>query len=313
MKLLSYQHKGQSNQYRIGSILNGKVIDIQQSYQLLMQEKYNQKIKDIHLHLPAHPSHFFNAGHLVIEKAKEAFMYISHHQANIPFIYEREEVEFGIPHGAPSKVICVGRNYADHAIEMKSKLPEYPVLFAKFNNALIGPEDAIEKSPYTKQLDYEVELVVVIGKKASFVKKDNAYKYIAGYTIGNDITARDLQKRTLQWLQGKSLNNSTPIGPWIITADEISEPNNLNVRSFVNGEKRQDSNTNKFIFNIPYLIEFISHLITLQPGDMIMTGTPDGVGIAMDPPQLLQAGDIVTSEIEKIGRLENSVVDGDLM
>lgn len=313
MKLLSYQHKGQSNQFRIGTIFNGKVMDIQKSYQLLLQEKYGKEVDDIEQSLPAYPPYFFNAGHSVIEKAKEAYMYISNSHANVPFVYEQEDVTFGIPHSAPSKVICVGRNYADHAIEMKSQLPEHPVLFAKFNNALIGPGDQIEKTPYTKQLDYEVELVVIIGRTASLVKQAKAYKYIAGYTIGNDITARDLQKRTPQWLQGKSLNNSTPIGPWIITADEISDPNNLTIRSYVNGEERQNSNTNKFIFDIPYLIEFISHLITLQPGDMIMTGTPDGVGIAMNPPQLLQIGDVVTSEIEKIGRLENSVVDGGLM
>src|SRR5699024_6039845 len=179
-----------------------------------------------------------------------------------------------------------------------SHIPEFPVLFAKFNNALVGPEDAIEKTPDTQKLDYEAELAIVVGKEASQVSQKDAYDYIAGYTIGNDISARDLQKRTPQWLQGKSLDRSTPIGPWIVTTDEISNPENINVRSFVNGELRQQSNTSHFIFNIPFLIEFISHLITLKPGDLIFTGTPDGVGMGMNPQQFLKSGDIVTLEVD---------------
>src|SRR5699024_10804952 len=142
---------------------------------------------------------------------------------------------------------------------------------------LIGPEEEIQKTALTEKLDYEVELTIVIGREATEIKREDALNYVAGYTIGNDTTARDLQKRTPQWLQGKAIDRTTPIGPWVVTPDEIGDPANLSIRSFVNGEKRQESNTSKLIFDIPYLIEFISNLITLEPGDLIMTGTPDGV------------------------------------
>src|SRR5699024_8511347 len=167
----------------------------------------------------------------------------------------------------------------------------------------------IEKPTLTHKLDYEAELAIVIGKEAFNVCKEEVYDYIAGYTIANDISARDLQKRTPQWLQGKPLDRSTPIGPWIVTSDDIVDPCNLSIRSFVNGEKRQDSNTRHFIFDIPNLIEFISHLITLDPGDIILTGTPDGVGVAMQPPQFLQDGDIISLEVEGIGKLENKIME----
>src|SRR5690625_1761298 len=170
---------------------------------------------------------------------------------------------------------------------MDSAIPEYPVLFSKFSNALIGPEDGIEKSPQTNQLDYEVELVVVIGREASQVSQSEAHNYIAGYTIGNDVTARDMQNRTSQWLQGKSIDRSTPIGPWVVTSGERVNTENFSIVCDINGEQRQASTTNKFIFNIALLIEYISHLITLQPGDIILTGTADGVDVAMNPPQFL--------------------------
>src|SRR5699024_5483285 len=179
---------------------------------------------------------------------------------------------------------------------------------SKFPNALIGPEDNIHKSKQTDKLDYEVELTIVIGKEASQVKQEDAYDYIAGYTIGNDTTARDIQKRTLQWLQGKTMDHTSPFGPWVVLKEDIPAPDQLEVRTFVNDELRQQSNTNKLIFDIPFLIEFISGLITLQPGDMIMTGTPEGVGAGMNPPTFLEDGDIVRLEIDQIGSLVNTVV-----
>lgn len=245
-------------------------------------------------------------GASAIDLAKEACEYIANHTTD-NLTYDREEVSFGTPVPAPSKIICVGKNYTDHVAEMKGDVPEFPVLFAKFTNALIGPEDTIEKTTHTTKLDYEAELVVVIGKEASRVSKDNALNYIAGYSIGNDTSARDLQKRTPQWLQGKTLDRSTPVGPWVVTTEEIGDPSHLAIRSFVNGEKRQTSNTSHLIFDVPFLIEFISSLITLNPGDVIFTGTPDGVGFAMKPPQFLRNGDVVTVEIDKIGELENRV------
>ncbi|RDW16562.1 FAA hydrolase family protein [Oceanobacillus arenosus] len=309
MKLVSFQQKDRLHTYRIGVLEGDKVIDIQSAYQALLSSGKEESIAadEMESELPTDPSQFFAIGTPAIEKAKKAYQYILN-KRDEGQSFPLKDIKLGAPISSPGKIICVGKNYADHVAEMQSDIPEYPVLFAKFNNALIGPEDAIETSDVTKKLDYEVELAFVIGKMATKVKQEEALSYIAGYTIGNDTSARDLQKRTPQWLQGKTLDRSTPIGPWVVTADEISDPGNLSIRSFVNGVERQASNTSHLIFDIPFLIEFISNLITLNPGDIILTGTPDGVGFAMDPPQFLEDGDVVTLEIEKIGRMENKVV-----
>ncbi|ENH96355.1 2-hydroxyhepta-2,4-diene-1,7-dioate isomerase [Gracilibacillus halophilus YIM-C55.5] len=291
MKIVNYRLHQPFATDRVGIIVENKVIDMASASQQ---------------QLPVSPSDFFAMGQPAIEKAKEIATNNQHLQAS--YAFDRSQVTLGPPVPDPKKIICVGTNYADHVAEMGSELPQYPVLFSKFSNALIGPEDAIHKSTATGQLDYEVELALVIGKKASSVKKEQATSYIAGYTIGNDISARDLQKRTPQWLQGKSLDHTTPIGPWVVTADEVKQPGQLDIRSYVNGEERQSSNTRHFIFDIPSLISFISDLITLEPGDIILTGTPDGVGLAMDPPQFLQTGDKVRLEIEQIGEMEHHIV-----
>ncbi|PAV27748.1 2-hydroxyhepta-2,4-diene-1,7-dioate isomerase [Virgibacillus profundi] len=309
MKLVSYKLRNSPGDYRIGCMFEEKVIDLQDAYRKLLLSKQEKDSNTIDHIFPASPESFYSIGSSVIAKAREAYDYIKENNEEDVFL-TKEEIILDTPNPNPSKVICVGKNYADHVAEMASDIPEFPVLFAKFNNAIIGPDDAIEKSSFTKKLDYEVELAVVIGKEASHVSKEDALNYIAGYTIGNDISARDLQKRTPQWLQGKTLDRSTPIGPWVVTIDEIEDPASLSIRSYVNGEERQSSNTSHLIFDIPYLIEFISNLITLKPGDIILTGTPDGVGFAMKPPQFLKDGDVVALEIEKIGRMENRVIEG---
>lgn len=309
MKLVSYRPKGSNGSFRIGFLIDEKVFDVQHSYQRFLQSREEDLVKSIETFLPADPNDFFLMGMDTIERAQRAFDYMVNDLAEEDLSIARDQVNLGTPIPNPRKVICIGQNYADHVAEMKSSLPDHPVLFAKFSNALIGPEDDIQKSPLTNQLDYEVELVIVIGKEASEINKEDAFDYIAGYTVGNDTSARDLQKRTPQWLQGKSHDNSTPIGPYIVTADEISDPENLGIRAFVNGEKRQESTTKELIFTIPTLIEFISSLITLQPGDIIFTGTPHGVGAGMNPPQFLNPGDVVTLEIDGIGKLENKVIE----
>lgn len=216
-------------------------------------------------------------------------------------------IEYGPVVTRPSKIICVGVNYLDHVKEMGHDVPTLPVLFSKFQNALIGHNADIMGMAKSDQLDYEVELACVIGKTCTEVSESEALDYILGYTIANDISARDLQKRTPQWLQGKTLDKSTPVGPVIVTTDELNDASKLAIKSIVNGEVRQASSTNQLIFNIPTLIAFISNLITLEPGDLILTGTPHGVGFAEKPPRLLQSGDEVVCEIEGIGTLYNTV------
>lgn len=310
MRLVSYKLKEKQSAFRMGFMVNERVVDLQESYRsLLLSKKEIDSVQTIEENLPADPALFYSIGQAAFDKAQEAQQFLQDKADTINFSYNRDDVTLGTPIPAPKKVICIGRNYVEHAAEMESDIPEFPVLFTKYATTLIGPEDDIEKTPLTEKLDYEVELTIVIGETAREVSKENAYDFIAGYTIGNDTTARDLQKRTVQWLQGKAIDRTSPIGPWVVTSDEIKDPENLTIRSFVNGEKRQESNTSKLIYDIPFLIEFISNLITLEPGDLIMTGTPDGVGVAMNPPQFLQAGDVVTLEIENIGKLENKVID----
>jgi 2-keto-4-pentenoate hydratase/2-oxohepta-3-ene-1,7-dioic acid hydratase in catechol pathway len=225
-----------------------------------------------------------------------------------PFMHSLADLRLAPPIPNPGKIICVGLNYADHCREQNIDLPESPVLFAKFTTALIGIDEAITwPTEVSQQVDYEAELAVVIGREAKNVPGDEANQYVAGYTIVNDVSARDVQFSDGQWIRGKSFDTFCPMGPYLVTADEIDDPQQLDIRCRVNGELRQDSNTREMIFQIPFLISFISKTCTLLPGDVISTGTPDGVGVFRDPKVFLKPGDVVEVEIEKLGRLRNTV------
>jgi len=213
----------------------------------------------------------------------------------------------GPPVTSPGKILAVGLNYAAHARETNAKLPESPLIFSKCTTALIGPGHDIRLPRISDKVDYEGELAVIIGRRATSVRADRAYEYVAGYSVMNDVTARDLQRREHQWVRAKGLDTFAPCGPWMVTRDEISDPNNLDIELRVNGEVRQKSNTSDLIFKVPELIEFITQDLTLRPGDIITTGTPSGVGFTMQPPIFLKAGDLVEITIEKIGTLVNPV------
>jgi 2-keto-4-pentenoate hydratase/2-oxohepta-3-ene-1,7-dioic acid hydratase in catechol pathway len=210
----------------------------------------------------------------------------------------------------PEKVICIGLNYLDHAIETGAKPPTEPIVFSKFNTALIGDGDAIVLPSLSQEVDYEAELVVVIGRTTRHVAVKDALKCVAGYTCGHDVSARDWQKGRPggQWLLGKSFDTFGPIGPWLVTTDEIPDPSNLRVRMHLSGEVVQDSTTRQLIFDIPQLISHLSKIMTLKAGDLIFTGTPPGVGMAKTPPRFLRHGDVCTVEIEGIGPLTNPCV-----
>lgn len=207
------------------------------------------------------------------------------------------------------KILCIGQNYADHCREQNQPLPERPILFAKFPTCLIAYGDDIVRPEDVTKLDYEAELVVVIGKRASKVSKADALDHVAGYMVGNDVTAREVQKRDGQWVRGKSFDTFAPTGPYLVTRDEVPDPGNLSIRCRVNGELRQHSNTSNLVFDVPTLIENLSAGITLEPGDLIFTGTPGGVGVFRDPPVFLQPGDVVECEIEGLGTLLNRVIE----
>ena len=218
-----------------------------------------------------------------------------------------------IPH--PRKnVFCVGRNYLEHVAEghrargTEIKLPEFPQFFTKPRTAIIGPSDEIPYDPQvTQKLDYEVELGVIIGKRGKNISKDRALSHVFGYTIINDVTGRDLQRRHEQWFKGKALDGSCPMGPHIVHASAIKDPQSLDIKLRVNGEQRQSSNTKLMIFDLKTIIEQLSLGMTLEPGDVIATGTPSGVGFAMNPPGLLKGGDKIEAEVEGVGILSNAV------
>lgn len=212
--------------------------------------------------------------------------------------------------GQPSKVICIGLNYRDHAIETGSEIPGEPVVFSKFNTTLVGHGDSIRLPAVSSEVDYEAELVVVIGKKAKHVPAAAAMDYVFGYTCGHDVSARDWQKGRPggQWLLGKTFDTFAPTGPCIVPVSEVSDPANLRVRMHLNGEVVQDSTTAQLIFDIPSLIEHLTKIVTLLPGDLIFTGTPPGVGAARNPPVFLKPGDDCKVEIEGIGTLANGCI-----
>lgn len=206
----------------------------------------------------------------------------------------------------PAKIVAIGKNYAEHALETKSAVPEEPIVFAKFATSIIGPgADITWNASLTNQVDFEAELAVIVGQRARNVAEEKSLEYVFGYTCANDVSARDLQYRGKQWVRGKSLDTFCPLGPWIVTADEIPDPQQLGIRCQVNGRTMQNSHTSKMIFSVPYLISFLSHHFTLLPGDIILTGTPDGVGAFREPPEFLGDGDSVTVEIDAIGQLVN--------
>jgi len=225
-------------------------------------------------------------------------------------LISEEELSFGPCVPAPQKIICVGLNYRRHAEETNSPIPEYPILFNKFNNSLTGHQASVAVPGVTAKLDYEAELAIVIGRRAKNVSRDEALDYVFGYTAVNDLSARDLQLRTQQWLLGKSCDGFCPIGPYLVTADEVGDPNRLAIQSIVNGEIRQDSNTSDMIFACDEIVSYISRHMTLEPGDVILTGTPEGVvlGLPAERQVYLKPGDEVSICIEKIGTLTNRFV-----
>ena len=226
--------------------------------------------------------------------------WLKNNQDSCPVI--GDDVRLGPPLMRPSKIVCVGLNYAEHAAESGMDIPEEPVLFFKATSAIVGPNDPIIIPKGSEKTDWEVELAIVVGKKASYVSEKDALNHVAGYVLHNDVSERAFQlERSGQWVKGKSCDTFAPIGPFIATPDEIGDPNNLNLWLTLNGEQMQNSSTSDFIFNIQHVVSYISQYMTLLPGDIISTGTPFGVGLGLTPPRYLQDGDIMELGIEGLG------------
>jgi 2-keto-4-pentenoate hydratase/2-oxohepta-3-ene-1,7-dioic acid hydratase in catechol pathway len=208
----------------------------------------------------------------------------------------------------PSRIFCVGLNYRDHAVESKMEIPKVPTIFLKLTSAVIGPEEPVRIPSLTQQPDYEVEFAIVIGKPGRNIARENWREHVFGYTILNDVSARDVQLATSQWTLGKSFDTFCPIGPAVVTGDEISDPHNLNIQLSIGGEVLQHSNTRELIFKAPELISYLSSITELESGDIISTGTPAGVGLGRNPQRWLQPGETMVAEVQGLGQLVNPVV-----
>lgn len=219
-----------------------------------------------------------------------------------------KDIRLASPVARPSKIVCIGLNYADHAKETNAQIPKEPIIFFKSTTALIGPNDDVIIPKNSKKTDWEVELAVVVGKKASYVEESEALSYVAGYCLHNDLSEREFQiERGGQWVKGKSCDTFAPLGPFLATQNEIKDVNNLKLWLKVNGQTMQDGNTSNFIFKVPFLISYLSQFMTLLPGDVISTGTPAGVGLGMNPQVYLKAGDVVELGIDGLGTSKQNV------
>jgi acylpyruvate hydrolase len=288
MKLVTFEHAGKA---RLGALVtvggSEKVFDL----------------RDLDTHLPEEMVEFLAAGSSAIDRAKKALA-----AASPAAGLDRSSVTLLAPILRPGKIIAIGQNYLEHAHESGAGKAPYPIIFAKFANAIIGPGAPIVIPSVVTQPDYEGELAVVIGRKGHSIPEGEALDYVGGYMALNDVSARDWQNRTSQWVIGKTCDTFCPIGPVLVTADEIPDPQDLRVRTIIGGEVLQDGHTSDMIFSVAHLIADMSRVMTLEPGDVIATGTPPGVGAGRKPPRWLRPGDVVRIEIEKIGVLENPVV-----
>lgn len=249
----------------------------------------------------------------IITLSDEGMAMIAQH-ANSSQRLPLEDVKLLAPLLPRRNIMCLGKNYADHAREMQManaepiELPKFPVVFTKATTSVSGPYDPIPFDPLVSEdVDWEVELAVIIGKEGKNIPTEQAMEYVFGYTVLNDVTARDLQRQGKQFFKGKSLDGYCPTGPWLVTRDELPNPHELDIRCLVNGVEKQASNTRNMIFDIPFTIAYLSRGMTLLPGDIIATGTPDGVGAARTPPEFLRPGDVLTSIVEGVGGLRNVV------
>ncbi len=291
MKLLTFK---ESDQLRLGVKTDKGVLCVGRAAQ-----KFNAEA-------PATIEEAVNGGQAALEELTKQAL----ESGDDALFLEEEELNIGPAVPNPGKVICVGLNYKKHAEESNMPIPEYPVLFNKFANSIAAHNDEIKLHFDSNENDYEAELAIVIGKEATAVSKEEALDYVFGYCNANDLSCRDLQFRTGQWLLGKALDAYCPVGPYLVSSDEVGDPQNLTIKGIVNGEVRQNSNTADMIFKCDEIISYISNYITLSPGDIILTGTPEGVGMGFPEnvrqQYYLKAGDEVTIEIEKLGKLTNT-------
>ncbi|MBB3131317.1 2-keto-4-pentenoate hydratase/2-oxohepta-3-ene-1,7-dioic acid hydratase in catechol pathway [Paenibacillus rhizosphaerae] len=298
MKLLTFIH---NDQYRLGVKTDDGVLDVLGALSLIPSEKA----------IPTTIHEVLDGGDKALAALGEYVDHVLQFDDVIrTYMLQESSLTLGPCVTHPNKIICVGLNYRKHAEETNAPIPEYPILFNKFNNTLAGAGELIPLPKVSQKVDYEAELVIVMGKTAKYISKENALSHVFGYCNVNDLSARDLQLRTHQWLLGKSCDKFSPLGPYLVTADEVGNPNDLDIQCLVNGEVRQHSNTSDMIFYCDEIVSYISQHMTLVPGDIILTGTPEGVVLGYPPEQqvYLKDGDQVTIQIEKLGSITNTMV-----
>jgi len=286
MKLITYQS---ANGPKFGALSNDQVIDL----------------CSVDSNLPTTMMDLLAAGEAGMTQAAAAIANADSAAHTQPV----DQVTLLPPVLRPGKVIALGRNYAAHAKEGGAEPPDYPMLFHKTATSLIGAGGTVIIPAGTERVDFEAELAIIIGKVCKNIEETDAFDYIAGYTVANDITARDWQRLTTQFTAGKMVDTFGPLGPALVTKDEAPDPSNLRIKSILNGEVMQDGNTKMMIFSVPYLVSYISKISTLEPGDVILTGTPEGVGYARKPPVYMKDGDVITIEIDGLGTLTNPLAD----
>ncbi len=292
---------------RVGALLSGEYI-------LDFARALADTQAGIYASSPANPLAWFDLDDVWLKQARRAYDEVSAKSEGLEgargkgLLVECSRVRLLAPVPRPGKLICIGLNYRDHAAESKMKIPERPVVFSKFTTSVVAPGEPVMLPATSQQVDYEAELAVVIGRRTKSVSSRRALEYVLGYTVFNDVSARDFQFADGQWQRGKSCDTFAPMGPAIVTTDDVSDPHKLSIKLHLNGKTMQNSNTDQLIFGVPELIAFLSETITLEPGDVIATGTPAGVGFARKPPVFLKDGDVMEVEIEKLGKLTNPVI-----
>jgi 2-keto-4-pentenoate hydratase/2-oxohepta-3-ene-1,7-dioic acid hydratase in catechol pathway len=297
MKLVRFSTNGQAP--RVGALQGDRIADLQASLAATLARRGVTRAQDIAAALvPASTRAFLEGGAATQDAIASITEWVT-----VPAASARLHA----PIADPGKFICIGLNYSDHAAETGNAIPKEPPIFAKWPNAIIDPGEPILRPRGSQALDWEVELGVVIGRPARHVSRSQALDYVWGYTIINDASARDFQMLTSQWMAGKIFETAAPLGPYIADRAEVPDPHALSLKTFVNGKQMQNGNTKTFIFDVRYLVSYLSGLMTLMPGDLIATGTPPGVGLGMKPPVYLNPGDVVRMEITGLGTLENTV------
>lgn len=309
MKLVTYSWKGH---VALGALSNEQAVDLHRAYAAAVRHWGDEdELAVADLRVPGDLLGLLRGGEASMAAARRALKFVEEQgvaNQGEGLCYPLAEVEFLAPIQRPGKVVCVGLNYRSHLAEIGEPAPEYPILFHKAATSLVGHRQAIVLPRISRQVDYEGELAVVIGRRGKYISEQEALSYVAGYACANDVSAHDLEFRTSQWTSGKMLDTFCPLGPVLLTQDEVPDPGLLRLKTMLNGQTVQEACTSDMVFPVPYLISYISSLATLEPGDLILTGTPAGIGCNQKPQVFLQPGDHVSVQIDGIGTLINFAV-----